>query len=388
MRTLCACLKKDIRLFFGNRTGVVLAILLPVFMLAALWYGGRETMNASASVRPFAIAVRDEDDTFMSSALINQLETVSLFSEVLDADAAPDDRLFGDGIAAVITIPKDFFYDTFDGTAEIPIALNGNMPVEGKLVATFASALLDLIAANQTAAQVRNALSETPAPDQAVKEEAARGIFRDAFSLLNGLHADAMISSAYDASTLMIISCVLSLVCMLVPLQVAVTLTDDKMTGLLPRFLAADGSVAVLLLSKFCVMLLLTAVPACVLLLFLCRIWFWGALLICALAAGTTFFLSAAATLALDANRPIMLYANLYILLSILFGGVIYPIGLFPQVFSWLRFGMLPYYVQNGLRSLQTRGTLSLSAVWPVIAALCGGLCLTVLLAPHTRRRS
>ena len=385
MRTLRACLKKDIRLFFGNRAGVVLAILLPVVMLAALWYGGRETMNASASVRPFAVAVRDEDDTFMSDALISQLQTISLFSEVLDADAASDEQLFQRGAAAVITIPRDFFYDAFDGMAEIPLSLNGNMPVESMLVSSFSSALLDLVTANQTAAQVRNMLSDAPLTDQQVKEEAARGIFRDAFSLLDGLHAETLISSAYDASSLMISSCVLSLICLLVPLQIAFTLTDDRTTGLLPRFLAADGSITVLVLSKFLVMLLMTVAPVSVLILLLCRTWFWGALLICILSAAATFFLCAAAALALDANRPILLYANLYILLSLLLGGVIYPIGLFPKTLSFLRFGMLPYYVLSGLRSLQTLGRLSFSAVWPLIA--CCGLCLTALSALRMRKK-
>ena len=112
MKRFCALLAKDLRLFF-RRSGVV-SLALSLVLLGALALGGGD-LSRGAYVEPFPIAVRDEDQTLMSASLIGQMKQVELFSEIIDGGNATDASLMDRGAAAVVTIPKDFFYDLYPG---------------------------------------------------------------------------------------------------------------------------------------------------------------------------------------------------------------------------------------------------------------------------------
>lgn len=387
MSFFIACVKKDIRLFFSNYVGAALSLLFPVAVFALLLSGGKELMQASVSVEPFSIAVRDDDRTFMSRVLAEQLQTVGLFDRVIEADAEPDAALFADGVAAVITVPKDFFYLAYDMQSVIGLSLNADMPLESSIVRELAVSILDVVSQNQIAAQVNAALSGQDMSD-AVKAEAARAIFRDAFAMLDLMQMNTAADAAMDSMTTMLLSCVLSLFLMLIPLQVAVTLCEDLSAGILPRYTAAGGSAAAVCLSKFFTALVLTGLPVLLVLLGL-RPAHPGALLaVCAvlfLAAFGVFFL--AATVSRRSER-VLLFGNLYILVSILLGGVVYPVALLPDAVAGLRYLMLPYYTLSGVMGVSLYASVPIRALLPALIVGAAGMLIGVLFFGGRRART
>lgn len=375
MKYVVSCLKKDFRLFFSNIPGAVLSLLLPILVFVFLFSGGKELMSASASIQPFAVAVRDEDQTFMSRTLIEQLRAVELFSEVVDAKDRSDSELFFNDAAAVITIPRDFFYLAYDMQSEVRLSLNANMPAEASIVKELSVTVLNLMTENQIAAQVTQELQGLDVSSDAAKAEAARSIFRDAFSLLDMMQSGTAIQAEADSITVMLVACVLSLFCMLIPLQVASTLIEDKATGILPRYTAAGGSVIAVVVSKLLSALLLTGIPvfATCLILFRDRavglLTVAACLFLCAFGVALLF-----ASLSHRAER-MLLWGNLYVLVALLFGGTIYPISVMPDTLSWLRYIMLPYYALRGTQTVfgQWQSGMMLSML-PVL--ILGALCL------------
>ena len=110
MRKILAVCYKDFCLFVGGSGWLIL--ILPFVLLFALRAGLGEG-TGETYVRPFPVAVRDLDDTVMSRSLMAQMSEVELFCEVHKAKEETDQELLAEGMAAVVTIPEDFFYDLY-----------------------------------------------------------------------------------------------------------------------------------------------------------------------------------------------------------------------------------------------------------------------------------
>ena len=150
MSGLKAALCKDLKLFFSG-AGVA-ALLLPFLLLAAFRIGLGD-LTTQSYVQPFPIAVRDEDDTIMSRSLIAQMKRIELFSDVAVLEEETSNaQALDQGAAAVITIPKDFFYDLYTMTdCPVSIVLNGDMQLESTLIYSVFGSVMDIIRGNQVA---------------------------------------------------------------------------------------------------------------------------------------------------------------------------------------------------------------------------------------------
>ena len=150
MKGFRAALYKDIKLFI--RGGGLLALLLPLLLLPALLWGMGD-LSRQSYVRAFPIAVRDMDETLMSRSLINQLAQIQLFSDVetLSPDQTDADALER-GMAAVITIPQDFFYELYTmSDCPVTVTLNRDMALENALFESIVTSVMDIVRADQTA---------------------------------------------------------------------------------------------------------------------------------------------------------------------------------------------------------------------------------------------
>lgn len=150
MSGLRASLFKDCRLLLKGSGWW--SILLPVLLFLALGAGMGDYSQQTA-IQPFAIAVRDLDHTLMSRSLVGQMEQIELFSEVITAREDQSDlELLQQGAAAVVTIPKDFFYTMYTmDNQEVPVTLNGSMPLESQLFGSMFESVMGIIQADQTA---------------------------------------------------------------------------------------------------------------------------------------------------------------------------------------------------------------------------------------------
>ncbi|MBQ4417753.1 MAG: ABC transporter permease, partial [Butyrivibrio sp.] len=129
MRGFAAAFYKDMKLMM-NGTGVF--TLLFTLLLVPVFLFGTRDLSAEQVVRPFPIAVRDLDKTLMSRSLVSQLGEIELFSEIRrTGEDEPDRAALDAGCAAVLTIPKDFFYAMYSASdCPVDITLNESRPLE------------------------------------------------------------------------------------------------------------------------------------------------------------------------------------------------------------------------------------------------------------------
>jgi len=394
MRGLKAALGKDLRLFRSG-TGLI-ALLLPALLLLALRAGMASTPR-QAYVEPFPIAVRDEDQTVMSRSLIGQIGRVELFSQVVLALPGQSDAdLLRQGAAAVVTIPKDFFYTmyTMDNQA-VSVTLNRSMPLEAALFQSVISSVTDIIAADQTAGRAVYEFCYgglTPERSAQLWRETSQYLFEDALGRQQVFDAAVQTADVQQTLERNFFVCALSALCLFFPLCAVKTLPEELAMGILPRYLAAGGRAAAFFFSKFLTALLLTT-PALLLLVAVFQPGDWRGVLLLSflLFCGAFGLLLCVAAWSPDSAAS-QRRGNLILLLSLLSGGALYATELLPLPVQTLGRLTLPYYARQGLEALSRReGVFApcLSVLWPFLA-LGGGCALLSLpgLVHHGRRRT
>ena len=332
MGTLRACLYKDGKLFF--RGAGVLTLALPLLLLAALRLFPLEAEVGPGSVRPFPIAVRDEDDTVMSRSLISQMARVELFSAVERAQAGEtDQQLLDRGAAAVVTIPEDFFYDIYSmSQSPVEVTLNGDMPLEASLFQAVFGSVMDIIRAGQASWR---GLYEfcygelTPELERQLYDESSNDLLRDALGRQTVFDAAVEGADLRGALERRLLAAVYSVTALFFSLCAVRTLPEERTLGVLPRYRAAGGSLTAFLLSKLLIALL-AVLPALLLGLSLL-----GGARAGLLAVGLLLLLGAfGPLLAVAAWSPdaaaAQRWGNLVLLLSLVLGGVVWPASLPP----------------------------------------------------------
>lgn len=370
MRSFYALLAKDLRLFF-SRAGVA-ALVLPLVLLAALALGGGD-LSRQAYIEPFPIAIRDEDNTLMSASLIKQMEQVDLFSELYDGGGATDEALMARGAAAVVTIPKDFFYDLYTmEPVTVDIALNESMALESSLIYAVFTSVMDIIAANESVqlAVYDYCYGELDAAEEAqLWDEYSKQLLRDALGRQLVFDTELTASDTVDTVQSALRLCALSMLCIFFPMAAVQAVPSERDRGLLARYGASGGSLWAFLLSKLVTGLLLTLPTLAVVLALFCRDCLLRAILTALLvyfgAFGALLVLAVTAADSAAAQRR----GNLFLLANLLLGGAVYPLPLLPQWTHGAARLTLPYAITLGLEE-----HLSPALLWPLAVGLGGCL--------------
>lgn len=381
MRGLKAVLGKDLRLF---RTGVGLfSLVLPLVLLCLLRLGMGDALH-QAYVQPFPIAIRDQDRTVMSRSLVNQISQVELFSQVIPVVDETDEELLESGCAAVLTVPKDFFFTMYSmDNSLVEVSLNREMPLEASLLRSMFISIMDIISADQAAGRAvfRFCYGELDQQETAqMWEDTSRQIILDALGRRQVFDRTEETSGVQQNLELRLLACALSLICLFFPLAAVKTLPQELSSGILPRYLAAGGQVWAFFLSKLLTGALLALPSLTLILLVFPQEQPWLTLL---LALGLYLFgfslllcLSAWVGEAAGAQR----WGNLLLLLSLVLGGALYPAQLLPAPARLAGSFTLPHWAIRGL-ALLTEGAGAaqlLSALWPVWAMSAALLVLAV----------
>lgn len=369
MKRFCALLAKDLRLFF-RRSGVV-SMALSLVLLGALALGGGD-LSRGAYVEPFPIAVRDEDQTLMSASLMGQMKQVELFSEIIDGGSATDASLMARGAAAVVTIPKDFFYDLYTmEPVNVELALNEDMPLESSLIRAVFTSVMDIIAANESVHLAVYDFCYGPLDQQEqaqLWEEFSNRLLRDALGRQLVFDTELMAADTVDTVQSALRLCALSMLCLFFPMVSVQAVPAERDTGLLARYRAADGSMLPFLLAKLVTGLLLTLPTLAVVLALFCQEILlravWTVLLVYVGAWGVLLVLAVTAKDGAAAQRR----GNVFLLLNLLAGGAVYPLPLLPDWLHGAARLTLPYQLTVGLET-----GLSPALLWPLALGV-GGL--------------
>ena len=369
MKRFCALLAKDLRLFF-RRSGVV-SLALSLVLLGALALGGGD-LSRGVYVEPFPIAVRDEDQTLMSASLIGQMKQVELFSEVYDDGSATDASWMARGAAAVVTIPKDFFYDLYTmEPVSVDLALNEDMPLEASLIRAVFTSVMDIIAANESVHLAVYDFCYGPLNQQEqaqLWEAFSNRLLRDALGRQLVFDTEQMTVDTADTVQSALRLCALSMLCLFFPMVSVQAVPAERDTGLLARYRAAGGSMLPFLLAKLVTGLLLTLPTLAVVLALFCQEILlravWTVLLVYVGAWGVLLVLAVTAKDGAAAQRR----GNVFLLLNLLAGGAVYPLPLLPDWLHGVARLTLPYELTVGLEL-----GLSPALLWPLALGV-GGL--------------
>ena len=384
---LFACIKKDIALICGGGAKSLLYLVLPVLLTFLLTFYMGGLASRSSYTEPFAIAVRDEDDTMMSNLLKTQLRNIPVFGEVRSVSGGSDEEYLAEGCAAVITVPKDFFYDLYDmKETDVRITLNGDMPREAAMVKSAVASLAGIIEQNQkvyyAAARVRyGELSD--AQMEKIYYEYSEASVTEALERLDFFELSSLYADEEANASIFFASGVCSMLIMFIPLCILRSLYEEKQLGMISRLKAAGGGVMQTVFAKLLAALFMTAVPVCAVLL----ITKTGnaqrlvpALLVLFLASFTFFLMLS--LLARSGERA-QLIGNMLMLLMLVVGGALFPYRLLPFAVQKLAPFSLPYYTTKCFYAAYLGRGLgdTLKTLWPV--AVCIPVFTAVSLLLH-----
>jgi len=390
MRGLRAALGKDLRLFAGGMG--VFSLVLPLLLLAALRLGMGD-LTAQSYVQSFPIAVRDLDGTIMSRSLLSQMGRLELFSEVWDLEEDDEDAdALERGAAAVVTVPKDFFYDLYSmKPCPVYASLNEDMPLESTLFRAIFSSVMDIIRSDQASGRglYRFCYGElTPELQQQLYSEASAYLIQDALGRQLVFSGQVQISDLQGALERRLLASVLSVLALFFALSAVKTLPEELRLGVLPRYRAAGGSTAAFVLSKLLLALLLTLPTLVLILLVLPPEGGWRTAVVSAILTLGAFGVLLGLSAWLGSPAAVQRWGNLILLLSLALGGTLWT--RLPGLLGTIGRYTLPGYALLALEALSRGARMSeiLGLLWPVLAAGGVGTVFAALALGRSRRNA
>lgn len=377
-----ACLKKDLRLLTGGGIRSLVFLVLPVLLIFIMFFGMRTAAEANELVPPFPISVRDEDNTVMSRMLISRLREVSVFSSVMPAGEKSDEELAGIGCAAVVTIPKDFFYDLYDmNDTNVVIALNEATPREAAMVRSAFTSLVGILTEEQRVhmAEARLRFGELSEEElEQVYHDYSSAAVEDALGRLDLFALSCVYSGAFDQAKLFFAAGILSMLIMFIPLSMLRSVSEETDEGLSARFFVSGGSLMQSLLSKLVIAFLVAAIPAAALIIIL-KVGHLGTLIPLLLGG---FLLSFAffmfVSLICGKASTAQLAGNLILLAVLTLGGALYPYTLLPAAIKPISEVLIPRILLNAM-TRASMGVHSAKVLSPLIPM--GAATLVLMLA-------
>lgn len=343
MHRLRALLLKDLTLFL--RGAGLVALLLP-FLLLLFFAKEKESLLSDVTLKPFPIAIRDEDETYMSRTLIHMVGEVELFSKVDVVKEESDAELFAKGYAAVTTIPKDFFYEMYvSDKRPALLSLNEGMPLQATLYRAVFTSVMDVIRMEEAAHYgmyffVYGKLNRQQKID--AYNETSENLFLDILGRQQVFDSDLLHSDAPSSDLRRLVSILLSVVTVLFLTGFLSSVPEERKKRILPRFVALGGNPFYFALSRYLLFLLFLTpilIAVCLLAVQVGRLF----LFLCLLVPVSAVFL-AFSTLGsyVSGARMMRRVGSVYLLFSLILSGTIWPLRGLPVWMSYLQRLTLP----------------------------------------------
>ena len=343
MHRLRALLMKDLTLFL--RGAGLVALLLP-FLLLLFFAKEKESLLSDVSLKPFPIAIRDEDETYMSRTLIHMVGEVELFSKVDVVKEESDAELFAKGYAAVTTIPKDFFYEMYvSDKRPALLSLNEGMPLQATLYRAVFTSVMDVIRMEEAAHYgmyffVYGKLNRQQKID--AYNETSENLFLDILGRQQVFDSDLLHSDAPSSDLRRLVSILLSVVTVLFLTGFLSSVPEERKKRILPRFVALGGNPFYFAFSRYLLFLLFLTpilIAVCLLAVQVGRLF----LFLCLLVPVSAVFLAFSALgLYVSGARMMRRVGSVYLLFSLILSGTIWPLRGLPVWMSYLQRLTLP----------------------------------------------
>lgn len=343
MHRLRALLLKDLTLFL--RGAGMVALLLP-FLLLLFFVKEKESLLSDVTLKPFPIAIRDEDETYMSRTLIHMVGEVELFSKVDVVKEESDAELFAKGYAAVTTIPKDFFYEMYvSDKRPALLSLNEEMPLQATLYRAVFTSVMDVIRMEEAAHYgmyffVYGKLNRQQKID--AYNETSENLFLDILGRQQVFDSDLLHSDAPSSDLRRLAAILLSVVTVLFLTGFLSSVPEERKKRILPRFVALGGNPFYFAFSRYLLFLLFLTpilIAVCLLAVQVERLF----LFLCLLVPVSAVFLAFSALgLYVPGARMMRRVGSVYLLFSLILSGTIWPLRGLPVWMSYLQRLTLP----------------------------------------------
>ncbi|HEY8348350.1 MAG TPA: ABC transporter permease [Clostridia bacterium] len=345
MTSFFALLKNDIRLFIRDWKACVLLLIAPLFFISFFTYALSPYLEESSFIEPFPIAVVDKEDTTQTRMLINQVEEIGIFSEVVKMDEEEAMRSLADKeIGGVIIIPEDFTNSVSMGENKpVTVVGNGAMPLQAYIVKNIVQSASNLVTAAQGAINTiwhydtEAGLSYDERDErfnEAVMDYMLAALARTSIFVSGDAAGEYSVTPAeYFTAALIIVFM------MFAGMPGMKMLVTERTSGITSRMSAAPVRVWKVVLSKLLVSVMLLVIQFGIIIFMTSKIFnnYWGAPIkdvlilfggiILAVSAWSVFTASVSPT---PASADII--GNLGILLMAVLGGSIYPLTSMPEV--------------------------------------------------------
>ncbi|HOL91205.1 MAG TPA: ABC transporter permease [Clostridiales bacterium] len=344
MTSFFALLKNDIRLFLRDWKACVLLLIAPLFFISFFTYALSPYLEESSFIEPFPIAVVDKEDTTQTRMLINQVEEIGIFSEVIRMDEEEALRSLADKeVGGVIIIPEDFTNSVSMGENKpVTVVGNGAMPLQAYVVKNIVQSASNLVTAAQGAINTiwhydtEAGLSDSGRDErfnEAVMDYMLAALARTSIFVSEDAVSEYSVTPAeYFTAALIIVFM------MFAGMPGMKMLVTERTSGITSRISAAPVRVWKVVLSKLLVSVMLLVIQFGIIIFMTSKIFnnYWGAPvkdvlilfggIILAVSAWSVFTASVSPT---PASADII--GNLGILLMAVLGGSIYPLTSMPE---------------------------------------------------------
>ncbi|HOJ80284.1 MAG TPA: ABC transporter permease [Clostridiales bacterium] len=344
MTSFFALLKNDIRLFLRDWKACVLLLIAPLFFISFFTYALSPYLEESSFIEPFPIAVVDKEDTTQTRMLINQVEEIGIFSEVIRMDEEEALRSLADKeVGGVIIIPEDFTNSVSMGENKpVTVVGNGAMPLQAYVVKNIVQSASNLVTAAQGAINTiwhydtEAGLSDSERDErfnEAVMDYMLAALARTSIFVSEDAVSEYSVTPAeYFTAALIIVFM------MFAGMPGMKMLVTERTSGITSRISAAPVRVWKVVLSKLLVSVMLLVIQFGIIIFMTSKIFnnYWGAPvkdvlilfggIILAVSAWSVFTASVSPT---PASADII--GNLGILLMAVLGGSIYPLTSMPE---------------------------------------------------------
>lgn len=312
MQGFRAMLYKDIQILV--RPWNLLLIFLPIFLFLSMQVMSEKVVEDGLA-KPFAVGVRDQDQTMMSKTLIKQMKDVELFSSIEEIGEEEDNgEAFQREIAAVFTIPKDFFYDAYYFQAKpVEVVSNINMPVQSEIFTSIFSSIMNIMQTDQAVARAVHHF--TGQSDEKMYENASLQLLSDALGRQSIFKDTAQ--KYVQGQSARVLATVLFLSAFLSALAIARNIPREINQWILVRYQVRGGKIGAFFLSKI-VVLFLCALPV----MFYVSIFFQKLLLLYFISLLSSFIFLAG--ISVFCKKDVQKVGNMLALLLLVSGGTLW----------------------------------------------------------------
>lgn len=343
MRPFIALLKNDIKLFMKDWKAVALLLVMPFLFICLFVYALSPYLNKSSFIEPFTVALVDKENSVQTRILTRQLDDIELFKKVLRVDEKKArDMLDHNEIAAMIIIPEGLSRSVAVGENK-PVTVVGNksMPLQSFVAKNIALSAANLVSAGQSAI---NTIAYYDRKAGLRGKDLEKDVNDSTMEVLVDTLSRNEIFTEYDAEEKLDITpmeyytaALIVIFLMFAGMPGMKMLVTERSLNLTRRLMASPVKLWQIILSKFFVSLLLSAIQFLIIVVFTSFVFknYWGAPvksilllfggIVTAVSAWSVFVSAIART---PASADVI--GNLGILLMAVVGGSIYPLTSMP----------------------------------------------------------